>query len=435
MRQTPVVAGEMRAAPCPAHALPLGFPAKNRVHRLTVAVLGAGLQGCCVALALADRGINVVLFERNNSILSRTAIANEGKIHLGWMYAADQSLSTAKTMMEGALAFAPFLQRYLGIAPETLATSQPAAYVVHRDSQHSVDEVRAYFAAVHRSILDVSASRPDAYFGRDLSVAPRQWTADELATAFDPEHALAAFESPEIAIDPVDLARRIAQVIAAHPRIELRLGHEVTAASDDGTVSSTDVSGSRRERFDHAVNALWESRLAIDQTAGLKAGRPWLYRLKYGVGFVWPADLPRPPSVTLVSGPFGEVVSYPDMTTYLTWYPSCVTEMSSALTPPLWPSNPSEPLRTTIIDGTIAGLAAIVPALLPIVGRQPEGLWVKGGPIVAWGETDIDDPRSELHNRYEIGVHSLGRYHSVDPGKLTMAPYFAEQCVNAIEGR
>src|SRR6266404_6961460 len=51
---------------------------------------------------------------------------------------------------------------------------------------------------------------------------------------------------------------------------------------------------------------------------------------------------------------------------------------------------------------------------------------VKGGVIVAWGQSDICDPRSELHRRYEIGVTSAGRFHSADPGKLTMAPYFAE---------
>ena len=31
----------------------------------------------------------------------------------------------------------------------------------------------------------------------------------------------------------------------------------------------------------------------------------------------------------------------------------------------------------------------------------------KGGVIFAWGSTDIDDATSELHTRYEIGVHSF----------------------------
>jgi hypothetical protein len=71
-------------------------------------------------------------------------------------------------------------------------------------------------------------------------------------------------------------------------------------------------------------------------------------------------------------------------------------------------------------------------ALAPIKAVKLADLWVKGGAIVAWGKTDIDDPHSELHRRYEIGIQSRGRYHSVDPGKLTMAPYFAEQCAARI---
>ena len=80
---------------------------------ILVGVLGGGLQGCCTAIALAARRVRVTLFDKNDALLRRAAIANEGKIHLGYMYAGDPSLSTAKTMMAGALAFAPFLERHL----------------------------------------------------------------------------------------------------------------------------------------------------------------------------------------------------------------------------------------------------------------------------------------------------------------------------------
>ena len=52
---------------------------------------------------------------------------------------------------------------------------------------------------------------------------------------------------------------------------------------------------------------------------------------------------------------------------------------------------------------------------------------ISGGVIFAWGDRDIDDPSSELHQRYDIGPKSWGRYHSVDTGKLTMAPLFGKQ--------
>ena len=49
---------------------------------MRVGVLGGGLQGSYIALALAERGVEVILFDKNDTLLSRTAVANEGKIHL-----------------------------------------------------------------------------------------------------------------------------------------------------------------------------------------------------------------------------------------------------------------------------------------------------------------------------------------------------------------
>jgi hypothetical protein len=377
----------------------------------------------------------VVLLDRNLALLSRTAVANEGKIHLGYMYAGDPSLLTARTMMEGALAFAPFFQRYVGMPAQALATSVPAVYVVHRDSQHSAAAVKAYLEEVHQLISEVSSGRELAYFGLDLSMPPRPWSNSQREAVFSPERAIAVFDTPEVAINPVDLARVLRACIAAHPRIEVRLGRNVLGVDAFDTVvrvTSEGNDGCTIDCFDHVVNALWEGRLAVDATMGLKPNRPWLHRLKYGISLTLPADMERPPSATFVSGPFGEVVSYPDRLTYLTWYPECLHGISAEMTPPRWATYPSEPLRSRVLSGTITAMSEIVPLLAEIEDATLSDAVVKGGVIVAWGETDIYDPESELHRRYEIGVTSAGRYHSVDPGKLTMAPYFAERCAERI---
>ena len=72
---------------------------------MRVGVLGGGLQGCCAALALADQGVHVTLFDRNQALVTRAGVANEGKIHLGYMYAGDPSLRTAKTVEQAGLNF------------------------------------------------------------------------------------------------------------------------------------------------------------------------------------------------------------------------------------------------------------------------------------------------------------------------------------------
>jgi hypothetical protein len=136
--------------------------------------------------------------------------------------------------------------------------------------------------------------------------------------------------------------------------------------------------------------------------------------------------------MTIISGPFGEMVSFDDRFTYLTWYPEGLQGISGEVTPPDWQTYPGEPLRSKIAKGTIGAISGIVPSLAPLNGAELADVRVKGGVIVAWGQTDICDPASELHRRCEIGVTSAGNYHSIDPGKLTMAPYFAEKCAERI---
>ena len=396
---------------------------------MRVSVLGGGLQGCCVALALAERGVEVTLFDKNDALLSRTAVANEGKIHLGYMYAGDPTLFTAKTMMTGALFFAPFLERYLFQPVASFSMSVPASYVVHRDSQQSAEDVCAYLTTVHELINESAEGRHQAYFGRDLDAPLRPWPDSEKEAEFDPTTVLAVFSTPEIAINPVELARCVRERVASLPHIEVRCSRTIVGAMEerDGIqVLSKGQDGPSRDRFDHVVNALWDGRLALDETMGFPANRPWLHRLKYGVSLRLPPGVRPPPSATFVLGPFGEVVTYGDGLVYLTWYPECVQAISTDVTPPNWATYPSEPLRSRILAGTFNALASIVTSLRKLDAENLPEAGVKGGSITAWGKTDIYDPESELHRRYEIGVTSNGRFHSIDPGKLTIIPHFAE---------
>jgi hypothetical protein len=50
------------------------------------------------------------------------------------------------------------------------------------------------------------------------------------------------------------------------------------------------------------------------------------------------------------------------------------------------------------------------------------------------GATGVDDHKSKLHERHEIGVHSVGRYHTVNTGKYTMTPYMGMRTAERILG-
>jgi hypothetical protein len=397
---------------------------------MSVAVLGGGFQGCCAALELATRGIRVTLYERSSTLLAGAATANEGKIHLGYTYASDRSHATARTLLRGALSFSPLVRRYLE-AEVPLTASEPFVYAVHRDSQVKDEEFATYLYTTH-SLVNAAAGR-DSYFGINLKTAPKRLTQADLESLFDPRYVTAAFETSEIAIDTVRIATSMQQRIAEDSRIELRTGRKITAVVDDGArlrvhSTGTDSDDADSEIFSSVVNALWDGRLNIDATRGVYPSRKWIHRFKHGIRFRLP-DPATLPSVTIVLGPFGDVVAYGSGLYYISWYPACMTAQSDALTPPAWRAQPDEPCLSRIITNSFAAMSAIIPGLKNV---RPQNVSVRAGVIVAWGSTDIDDHASELHRRYEIGVHSYGSYHSIDPGKLTMAPHFAEACADRI---
>ena len=198
---------------------------------MRVAVLGGGLQGCCIAIALAGKGVQVTLYDRNSQLLTRTAVANEGKIHLGYMYAGDPTLNTARTMLSGALAFMPFMARHLDLGADHFEVSRPAVYLVHRASQKSAEQISGYMQRVHALIEEKSGSAARPYFGFDLRRPLREWPKRELACAFNDEAVTAGFDTPEVAIDPIHLAGLLRARIGDSPNIALRLGEQVRSVA------------------------------------------------------------------------------------------------------------------------------------------------------------------------------------------------------------
>lgn len=397
---------------------------------MRVAVLGAGLQGACVALELARRGVQVDLLDRAESAMTGASGHNEGKIHLGYVYANDPTRRTARTMIEGALEFGPLLRTWLGPDADLLARSASFAYVVHRESLLDVAEVEQHFADCHDIAREVLDGREPDYLGSDPRIAPRRLSDTDRDRHFDPVSVAAAYQTAEVAIDPRSLARAVVRALRREAGVRLRTGTEVRAVTplEDAALVHTDRSD---DRYDHVVNALWDGRLAVDQTAGILTERPWLYRMKYFLRLGAAGSLP---STTIMLGPFGDVVTYDDGSVFLSWYPSGRLGTSADVRPPAWPAELTGVAAKEVRAGIAEGLAAVIPAVGVVAAAALEDSEVLGGVIFAHGHTDIDDPASVLHERHRIGPESHGNYHSVDTGKLTMAPRFARLLADRILG-
>ena len=387
------------------------------------------MLGSGVALELERRGQPVTLVDQDERAMNRASLRNEGKIHLGLIYANDPSLATARLQLDGALRFRGIVSRWLGDAAGWLSLSTPFLYMVAWDSLLDPGRLAAHYAAIAEHCRErFSAEAALDYLGERPAWIARRADLARLHDRLDTSRFQAAFETTERALDPALLASAIRGALAARPAITFLPSHRTRAiARRDGgwTVEGDAPGGAWSIEAAQVVNATWERRLGFDQQLGIAPPADLLHRLKYRIIARVPEALRGGPSVTMVLGRYGDVVIRPDGTAYLSWYPAGLRGWSSDAEPPRdW--DPA--CRGDVPEGEAreiaAGILAGIDAWYPGIGRC-EPLLVDAGAIVAVGRTDVDDAASGLHDRTRIGVHTLEGYHSVDPGKLTTAPRFA----------
>lgn len=392
---------------------------------MTVAVLGAGLQGICAALALRERGHRVVLIEQDREPMGRASLRNEGKIHLGFIYANDPTFRTARLMLTSAAQFAPLLDRWLpGRFDWSALRSKPFVYLMMRDSLVEPAGLLAHYSRISATVADAEYA---PYLGAPFG---RMWRRIPVPPFVNAEHVSAAVETEEVAVDVAALRRAICAALPAQPEIDCRFGSRVEGlqrSSDGFVVRTVDRDGNAMSiGADRVVNCLWDHRLAVDRDLGLVPARSGAYRLKYRVMAELPPDLRDIPALSLVLGQYGDVVPWRGAS-YLSWYPACRRGWSTALTPPPEWSAPcrgeSDPgVASDVAAQTLAAFESIIPGM-----SRARVTAVDAGTIFAWGDRDIDRPESELHERHDVGVHEQDGYFSIDTGKLTCAPYFAAQ--------
>jgi 2-polyprenyl-6-methoxyphenol hydroxylase-like FAD-dependent oxidoreductase len=290
-------------------------------------VLGAGIQGVTVALALADAGFDVTLVDEARDCLQRASLRNEGKIHLGFVYAHDGSNRTAALMLESALAFGPLLEEFLrGPVPWDDVATDPFTYLVLEDSLVPMDELLTAWTTMQATFDAIAGGAQARYLGQPVS---RLWQPPrdprEERTLFT-RRVSGVVETVERAVRLDVLSALLRARIESDPRVHRHYGHRVRAVTR--TPLGFRLEGTRADggtwvaEAPIVVNCLWDGRLAIDREMGLLPRRPWVYRLKYRLLGRLPDRLRNLPSVTMMLGRFGDVVNFGDGRVYLSWYPT-----------------------------------------------------------------------------------------------------------------
>jgi hypothetical protein len=305
------------------------------------------------------------------------------------------------------------------------------------DSLLTFDELCQFYARVESAV----AGRPDgaSYLGQGVSSLWRPVSRNRWPAWLNPGEVVGLMETQEVALDLERLRAHLGHALEGRPAIETLYGNRVESA--ERTTSGFRVCGTAKDseiwqaEADILVNCLWADRLQLDETLGLRPNRSWVHRLKYRLLGELPGQLAHLPSLTFVLGPYGDIATYPNARTYFSWYPACLQGWSDELMPPAaWDDVRAGNMPTEAAAGVIRDSLEALDRIVPGVGRS-NIQHVDGGVIFSWGQVrvDVDDPASELHQRHAIGVHAHDGYFSIDTGKFTCAPLFANQLLAALD--
>lgn len=397
-----------------------------------VAVLGAGIMGCCLALFLARRGISVALFDGQRRPLEGASRWNEGKIHLGYLYGADASLATARHLLPGGLQFKPLVEQLIERPLDGHVTHGDDLFLIHRDSVVDAGAAHAYYRAVDAIVQDSAGA--GTYLCDLRGARTRALSPGELGAVADPATVRAGFSVPERSVQTHWLADRLREAVAANQAIEQRMGERVTGLQRDGDANGQwqVVTTNGSEAFGCVANALWEGRPAIDAQAGLPRPAEWSARYRLAL-FVTTRTALDAPSAVLGVGPFGDVKNYNGRDFYLSWYPAGLVHESDGAGPAGGYSVP--PFDSSAVEAaTREGLAAALGWVRDILAAS-ETTRVGGGWVVAQGRGPLSSPASTLHRRDAFGVSRSGSYYSIDTGKYSTAPWLAHTLAGEIAAR
>jgi glycine/D-amino acid oxidase-like deaminating enzyme len=409
-------------------------------------------MGCCLALELARRGRKVDLIDRASTAMTGASLHNEGKLHLGFVYANDPFKGTHGLMTRGSMAFGRIIERLTGINAGDLPTSHPFHYFVPVDSQLSMSRIHDHFCDIGNTIRTANKETGDLYLGSMPDCPFEQNSPRDHARLFSPKMTLGSFRTCELSVSPLAVAGILVRAVRGHPNVNFLGDTEILSAArlSGGDVEVEVRRGKWHSKYRYAcvANCLWDDKLRVDRTAGIVDDGPWLLRYKATIAIETASPAPESiPSATGILGPYGDVVNQDNESYYVSWYPRCRiaetadgdgrglhdlvhTGMASRVLRRILPERPSvrrfvsSHAHRRFVRENLVDMAAFVPSIAHLLDNAKT--WtVGGGVIVARGATDIDDPKSLLHRRSAVGPAAYGSYITVDTGKYCTAPMFA----------
>lgn len=430
------------------------------MNKKTIGILGGGIMGSCLALELAQRNYNVDLYDIASLPMTAASLHNEGKLHLGFVYANDPTAETHRLMIKGSLSFSHILKKLTGYDPASFNPSKPFYYFIPNDSQLNIETIQKHFERVENTIKQIAWDADQHYLGLKFDSYFERNSTEKHAQLFSQSTTSGSFNTEERSVSTIAVAQILRRSIVENNRINFYGNTQVIAAkrcsSGDVEVELKCNGKIKKKKYCSAVNCLWDDKLRVDQTAGINTGESWIMRYKAMISI----DVQQPldveiPSATGILGSYGDIVNHHNGSYYLSWYPLCKRaqtldnngrelhdlvhkhKIANELKKIIAKNQSLADFVSTLthkrfINNNINEMAAFVPSISALL-KHKKNCKLTGGVIIAKGATDIDDPKSYLHQRSVIGPTPYGSYLTIDTGKYCTAPMFAIEAADIID--
>lgn len=270
----------------------------------TVAVIGAGIFGCNVALAVANAGYSVVLLERLPAILMGTSKNNTNRVHQGFHYPRD--IQTATDCRDN-------YRRFETEFREALLDNYPNIYCIAENNSLTSKEAFIKFCdllGLSYSVIDLNRFSVKIV-GCNLGISCRETIID------------------------ADILRNIlVSKIKNNKNVKILCNTEVVAIKKNARQYELSFhSGApSRQAFDAVINCTYANINTLTKQLGYKICDD---QFEYTVVPIFNLDLP-PIAITIMDGPFMTIFPYGKTGQFLLYhvdYSVVKTEINKTLNP------------------------------------------------------------------------------------------------------
>ena len=378
-------------------------------------IMGAGIQGCCIALLLSKYYKNITIIEQENHIMLKSSAAQEGRVHLGFLYANDKSMKTGYKMLNDALNFSNCIDW-------NRMKSKKYLYLNEINSLLTEEQVDEYFEKIQTKYNElISTNKSLNYLGEQPN---HLYTKIKIPDYLNKDMFNVCYSTEEVGVVQNLLRDKINKKLI-EKNINIHFGEQILHLEKQNNKFIVNTNKNKLI-FDNVINCLWENKHKFDTQINYLHEINVNIRLKCGVVSETIECLKEYSSINIINGPYGDFGNfYKHNFMYFTWYPISVVKM--IVDDHNHDKNEIYKLKSTLNDKEfikqVKGHEKMFSKIFNIEDLSFVNPKVSCNAVVANGINDIKYKDSYLHNRFNEAIFYDNNYYSIQTGKYTSAPY------------